>query len=441
MNVFRCIIMGAAGRDFHDFQTFFGRHRNFEVCCFTAHQIPFIEQRTFPRELAGPGYDADIPIFPEEQLADLIRRFDVDFVFFSYSDVSHQEVMHRASLVQAAGASFALLGPKHTELRSRLPVISVVAVRTGAGKSPISQAIARHLSRAGLRVAVIRHPMPYGVLGRQLVQRFASTEDLDRHECTLEEREEYEPYIENHLTVWAGVDYAQVLSAAEKESDVIVWDGGNNDRPFLESALELVVVDALRAGHEVSYYPGETNFLRADVIIVNKIEGARLQDLELIRHNRLAANPEALVVESDLRIEIDHPENVRGRRALVVEDGPTLTHGGMSHGAGWIAARRANAAEIIDPRPFAVGTIRTSFEAYPHIGPVLPALGYSEAQRAELAETIRSASPDVIVDASPARLDRVLELGVPTVRVRYAFAQKAGPDLFELVERFARGAA
>jgi predicted GTPase len=433
-------VLGAAGRDFHDFRTFFRSHPEFRVCCFTAHQIPFIAERTFPRELAGPGYDADIPIHPEERLPELIRQYGATFVFLSYSDLSHREVMHKASLAQAAGASFVLLGPAHTQLVSRRPVVSVTAVRTGAGKSPLSQAIARDLSTKGLRVGVLRHPMPYGDLARQAVQRFATPEDLDRHQCTVEEREEYTPYLELGLTVYAGVDYVAILELAERESDVILWDGGNNDTSFLKGGLRIVVADALRPGHEVDYYPGETNFRLADVLVVSKVDRARPEDLALVARHRAELNPGAVLIESDLTITLDDPSILRGRRVLVVDDGPTLTHGGMSHGAGWLAARDAGAAEIVDPRPFAVGTLREAFAAYPHIGPVLPALGYSEDQRSELRETLRRAAPDVVVDASPARLDRLFDLGIPIARVRYRFQQRSGPDLFEMVERHVRGA-
>lgn len=436
---FNCIILGAAGRDFHDFQTFFRGNTAFRVSCFTAHQIPFIAERSFPRQLAGPDYDADIPIYAEEDLPELIRRYDVDFVFLAYSDLSHAEVMHKAAIVQAAGANFALLGPRHTELHSHVPVVAVTAVRTGAGKSPISQAIALDLQRKGFRVGVLRHPMPYGDLRHQVVQRFSVPADLDHYECTIEEREEYEPYIEQGVTVYAGVDYAHILGLAERSSDVIVWDGGNNDTPFLKAGLRIVVVDALRPGHEVEYYPGETNFRMADVLVVNKVGTAKPEALSLIRKHRMDVNPHATVIEADLRVLLDEPDRLRDKRALVVEDGPTLTHGGMSHGAGWIAAHRAGAATIIDPRPFAVGTISRAFAENPHIGPVLPALGYSEAQCRELSETIRAADPEVVVDASPARIDRILSLAVPIVRVRYEFDQRSGPSLFDIVERYVRG--
>lgn len=435
---FRCIVLGAAGRDFHDFLTFFRENPTFRVCCFTAHQIPFIDERTFPRELAGPEYDADIPIYPEEDLARLIRSYDVDFVFLAYSDLSHDEVMHKASLVQAAGASFALLGPRQTEIVSRVPVIAVTAVRTGAGKSPISQVIARHLKGKGRRVGVLRHPMPYGDLERQTVQCFSSHADLDHFGCTIEEREEYEPYVEQGILVYAGIDYARILGLAELSNDVIVWDGGNNDTSFVRAGLRVVVVDALRAGHEVRYYPGETNFRNADVLVVNKVGSARPEDLALIEKHRRELNPFATVLEADLRVLLPQPERLRGKRVLVVEDGPTLTHGGMSHGAGWIAAHRSGVAEIIDPRPHAVGSIARAYHDHPHIGAVLPALGYSEAQRNELAETIRAAAPDVVVDASPAGLERALSLTVPVARVRYEFEQRSGPPLLDIVDRYVR---
>ena len=436
MNQLRTIVLGAAGRDFHDFQRFFAQRDEFRVVCFTAHQIPFIDARSFPKELAGDHYDEDIPIFPEEELPELIQRFDVDFVFLSYSDLSHEEVMHKASIVQAAGASFALLGPKQTELVSARPVIAVTAVRTGAGKSPIAQALAAHLDRSGHRVGILRHPMPYGDLSRQAVQRFASVDDLDRHSCTVEEREEYEPYVERGLVIYAGVDYARILEAAEADSDVVLWDGGNNDSAFVRPGLSIVVVDALRAGHELAYYPGETNFRAADVLVVNKVEHASREDVRRVHRHIAQHNPSAEVIEADLRVELDRPEAVRGARVLVVEDGPTLTHGGMSFGAGTIAARAGGPAEVVDPRPHAVGTIAEVYRDYPHLDRALPALGYSEEQRRELAETIAAANPDVVVDASPARLDRLLSLSVPIARVRYEFEQRSGRSLFETVDDY-----
>ncbi|MFW5920425.1 MAG: GTPase [Polyangiales bacterium] len=424
--------MGAAGRDFHDLLTFFREHPEMRVRCFTAHQIPFIDERVFPAELAPEGYDEDIPIHPEQELPDLVRRYGVSLVFLAYSDLSHDDVMHKASIVQSAGASFVLLGPAQTQLVSRLPVLSVTAVRTGAGKSPLSQAIAADLVSRGRRVAVLRHPMPYGDLRKQAVQRFATAADLDRHECTVEEREEYEPYLERGTTVWAGVDYRRILEQAEQESDVVLWDGGNNDTPFVRPDVGIVVADALRPGHETSYYPGETGFRSAEIIVINKVGAADRGDVDAIRRRAGELVPDAIVVEADLRIGIDDVEAVRGKRVLVVEDGPTLTHGGMAYGAGTLAARE-HELEVVDPRPHAVGSIAKAFAQYPHLGPVLPALGYSAAQRRELAETIRAAAPDVVLDASPASIDRLLELELPVVRVRYAFEQRAGPDLLELV--------
>ena len=429
--MYECIVMGAAGRDFHDFRTFFADHPEMRVRCFTATQIPFIEERLFPKELAPKGYGEDLPIYPEERLPELVRKWNIDFVFLSYSDLAHEDVMHKASIAQAAGASFVMLGPKHTELKSSKPLLAVTAVRTGAGKSPISQAIAGHFSKRGIRAGVIRHPMPYGDLRRQAVQRFATVEDLDAHDCTVEEREEYEPYVRRGLTIFAGVDYEAILRAAEAESDVILWDGGNNDRPFYRADLQIVIADALRAGHETRFHPGEVNARRADVWVINKVGEASAEDVAALRDAAAALCPEATILESDLRVELD--ADAKGKRALVIEDGPTLTHGGMSFGAGTLAARAAG-VEIVDPRPHAVGTIAESYATYTHVGPVLPALGYSETQRQELAATIRAAAPEVVIDASPASLAPLLDLDLPFLRVSYAFEQKAGPDLLGLVD-------
>jgi predicted GTPase len=434
-STFNCLIMGAAGRDFHDLQTFFRDNTQFRVCAFTASQIPYIAQRRVPRSLAGPGYETDIPIFPEDELASLIERFAIDFVFLAYSDLSHVDVMHKASLVQACGAGFALLGPKQFQLQSHKPVISVTAVRTGAGKSPLTRWIADQL-RSGHRVAIIRHPMPYGDLEQQRVQRFATAEDLDRAECTIEEREEYEPFLERGLTVFAGVDYEAILRQAETEADVILWDGGNNDLPFVRAGLSLVVADALRPGHELAYFPGETNLRMADIVVINKVAEARAEDVWSIRDHIAQVNADAEIVESNLEMSVDQPEAITGRTVLVVEDGPTLTHGGMSYGAGLLAARRYEAGRIIDPRSVAVGSIAEAYRDYPHLGPVLPALGYSPQQRAELCETINSSGADVVIDASPARLDRVLTLAIQTIRVRYEFLQVAGPSLETTIQRY-----
>lgn len=434
MSETRCIVMGAAGRDFHDFATFLREREGWRVVCFTAEQIPFIDERVFPAELAGPRYPDGVPIHLEAELPRLIEEHEVDFVFLSYSDLAHEDVMHKASIVQAAGASFVLLGPGQTQLSSSRPVVSVTAARTGAGKSPLSQAIARHLADRDVRVGVLRHPMPYGDLSAQRVQRFSELADLDRHDCTIEEREEYEPYLELGLTLWAGVDYAAILEAAEAESDVILWDGGNNDTSFVRADLSIVVLDALRPGHEKRFYPGETNLRLADVLVVNKVAQARPGAVEEVKRNARAANPRAAIVEADLEVSADDPAAIEGKRVLVIEDGPTLTHGGMPTGAGHLAATRHGAKEIIDPRPHAVGTIASALERYPHVGPVLPALGYSDAQRAELERTIAACAPELVLDASPARVARLLDIEAPTVTVRYRFAQRSGEDLLATVD-------
>lgn len=431
--VFNCLIMGAAGRDFHNFQTFFRDRPAYRVRAFTAAQIPFIETRSFPKSLAGPNYSADIPIFPELHLPELIERFKIDFVFLAYSDLSHDEVMHKASLVQASGASFVLLGPRQTHLTSRKPVVAVTAARTGAGKSPLSQWLARELTNAGKKLAVLRHPMPYGDLEKQAVERLATPEDLDRFECTIEEREEYEPYIDNGLVVFAGVDYRAILTQAEAEADLIIWDGGNNDFSFIRPDFSIVVLDALRPGHEIGYYPGETNLRQADLVVINKVGGASPDALEIIRHHVSVNNSAASVIESDLDIEVDHPELITDRRVVVVEDGPTLTHGGMSYGAGTVAARRFGAAKIIDPRRYAVGTLAEAYNHFPHLGAVVPALGYSAQQCRDLTATIDDSGADIVVDASPCRLDRLLDLKTKLVRVGYNFRQVSGAPLLKTV--------
>lgn len=429
----RCIVMGAAGRDFHDFRTFFRGRPELRVVAFTAAQIPFIERRVFPHELAGPDYPDDIPIFPEEELPALIERLRVDFVFLAYSDLAHVEVMHKASLVQSKGAAFALLGPRHTMLTAKVPVIAVTASRTGAGKSPLTQWLARALRERGERVAVLRHPMPYGDLRKQAVERFDRAEDLDRHECTIEEREEYEPYLEAGITIWAGVDYATILAAAERDADVVLWDGGNNDYPFVAPNVWITVLDPLRAGDEVAYYPGETNLRSADILVIGKVSSATAEQLATVRANAARWNPRAACIEADLAISIDR--EVVGRRAIVVEDGPTVTHGGMPSGAGLRAALEHGAVPV-DPRPFAVGTIAEAYARNPHLGPVLPALGYSPEQRRELAETIARAfgegSAEIVIDGSPARLEK--EIPQPIARVSYRFVQRTGEDLAALVD-------
>lgn len=428
--------MGAAGRDFHVFLSFLRNNERFHVVAFTATQIPFIDKRSFPQSLTGEAYESDIPIHDEAELSELIRRHDVDFVFFAYSDIAHAEVMHKAALVQAAGASFVMLGPDHTQLAASVPVASVTATRTGAGKSPLTQWLARSLRERGRKAAVIRHPMPYGNLAMQRVQRFATVADLDEQNCTIEEREEYEPYVDMGIPIFAGVDYQAVLDRASADAEIVLWDGGNNDFSFIRPDLDIVVVDALRAGHETDYFPGEVNFRRADVLVIAKAGSAPSGAVEGIRERARRYNPGAAVVTSDLEISVDDPARLEGRRVLVIEDGPTVTHGGMAYGAATVAARRFGATPV-DPRPYAAGTIRDTFTAYPHLEKVLPAMGYSDAQRAALEATINACCAneqvDCIVDASPARIERMMQLDVPLLRVRYAFVQLDGRPLDELV--------
>ena len=415
----KVIIMGAAGRDFHNFNVYFRGNEACEVVAFTATQIPGIEGRNYPTELAGPLYPKGIPISPEEQLPKLIKEHGVDEVVFAYSDVSHEYVMHKASTVLACGADFRLMGPKTTMLKSKVPVVSVCAVRTGSGKSQTSRQVAKLLRGKGLRVAAIRHPMPYGDLRKQVWQRFATYEDLDKHECTIEEREEYEPHIDNGIIVYAGVDYGKILEEAEKESDVIVWDGGNNDMPFYKPDLAIVVADPHRAGHELVYHPGEANLRMADVVVINKVDTANPQKVEQVRENIKLLNPDAVVLDAASPVGADNPELIRGKRALVIEDGPTLTHGSMAYGAGMIMAQNSGAEDIVDPRPYAVGSIKEAYKKYPHLGPLLPALGYGAKQVAELKQTIDKTPCDVVVIGTPIDLRRVMTIDKPTVRVKY----------------------
>jgi predicted GTPase len=432
----RVLIMGAAGRDFHNFNVVFRDNPQYEVIAFTAAQIPNIEGRRYPPELAGALYPEGVPIYPEEELERLIEQYAIDQVVFSYSDVSHEHVMQRASRVLAHGADFRLLGPRATMLRAHRPVISVCAVRTGCGKSPTSRKIARLLREMGRRVVVVRHPMPYGDLSQQIVERFETLEDLHRHKCTIEEMEEYEPHLRNGVIVYAGVDYARILHQAEAEADILLWDGGNNDLPFFVPDLEIVLVDPHRPGHERTYFPGEVNFLRADVLIISKVNTARLDDVEAIRRNIRALNPKAIIIEAALPIVVDAPEALRGRRVLVVEDGPTLTHGEMSYGAGVLAAHQWGARELVDPRPYAVGSIRETFAEYPHIGPLLPAMGYGSQQMRELEETINRVPCDVVLVATPVDLRRVLQIRHPTCRVSYELEEIGSPTLADVLSDF-----
>ena len=432
MQKIKVIIMGAAGRDFHNFNVYFRNNSAYEVVAFTATQIPGIESRTYPPELAGSDYPKGIPIYPEEELPRLIREKDVDQVIFAYSDVSHEYVMHKASIALANGADFRLMGPKTTMLRAKVPVVSVGAVRTGSGKSQTSRQVAKILKSKGLRVVVIRHPMPYGDLTKQIWERFASYEDLDKYECTIEEREEYEPHIDNGIIVYAGVDYGKILEEAEKEAEVIVWDGGNNDLPFYKPDLHIVVADPHRAGHEIAYHPGEANLRMANVVIINKVDTADPKNVEQVRENIKSVNPKAVILDAASPITADKPELIKGRRALVIEDGPTITHGNMPYGAATIIAKRLGASEIVDPRPYASGSIKEAYKKYAHLGAILPALGYGEKQIAELKETIDRTPCDVVVIGTPIDLRRVMTINKPTVRVKYEL-QVLGPVSLEQV--------
>lgn len=415
----RVVIMGAAGRDFHNFNCLFRDEEGYEVVAFTATQIPGIEGRVYPPELAGSLYPDGVPIRPEEQLEELVREEDVDEVWFSYSDVSHEYVMHEASRVIGWGPSFGVCSARRTMLPASVPVIAVTAVRTGAGKSQTTRYLAGILRDLEEEVVAVRHPMPYGDLARQASQRFAEAADLVRHDCTIEEREEFEPLIDHGFTVYAGVDYHRILEEAQEEADLLLWDGGNNDTPFFSPDLHITVVDPHRPGHELSYYPGETNFLMADVLVVNKTGTADPDDVERVLENCREHNPEATIVKCRSRITVERPDLIEGERALVVEDGPTLTHGGMSVGAGWYGARDAGAAEIVDPRPHAVGLIRATYEAYPNAAGILPAMGYGDEQVAELEATIEASPADVVVSGTPIDLTRIVDVEKPVVRVRY----------------------
>jgi len=432
----KVILMGAAGRDFHNFNTYFRDNPNFQVVAFTATQIPDIEGRKYPGSLAGKLYPNGIPIYAEEELDALIKKHDVTKVYFSYSDVSHEYVMHKASQVQAAGASFVLLGPRDTMIKSHKPVVSVCAVRTGSGKSQTSRKVALILKNKGRKVAAIRHPMPYGDLVKQKVQRFAAYDDLAKHECTIEEREEYEPYIKNGLVVYAGVDYEAILRKAEEEADIILWDGGNNDFPFYVSDLEIVVADPLRAGHEMLYYPGETNFRRARVIILNKLNTASSQNVDKVMANIQKVNPGAVIIRANSPITVDNGEQIRGKRVLVIEDGPTVTHGGMPYGAGIVAAQKYGAAQIIDPRPSAVGSIKATFEKYAHLEKVLPAMGYGETQTHELAATIDKIDCDLIISATPIDLSRLIKTRQSMLPVGYELEEIGSPTLEDVLKSF-----
>ncbi len=433
----RILIMGAAGRDFHNFNTCLRGNDKYQVVAFTATQIPDIEGRVYPPELAGPGYPDGIPIYPEAELERLIDELNVDLVIFAYSDVSHQYVMHKASQVIAAGADYMLMGWKNTMLKSTKPVIAVCAVRTGSGKSQTTRRVCDVLRSWGKRVVVVRHPMPYGNLVEQRCQRFANYADLDRYRCTIEEREEYEPHIDRGVIVYAGVDYEQILRQAEQEADVVVWDGGNNDLPFYKPDLHIVVVDPHRAGHELAYHPGEANLRMADVIVINKVDTANLEDMTRVRENVLSVNPTATLIEAASPIFVDDPAAIRGKRVLVVEDGPTLTHGEMSYGAGVVAAQRFGARELIDPRPYTVRSINETYHKYPAIGTLLPAMGYGEQQIHDLEETINATPCDLVIIATPIDLRRVIDIRHPTQRVRYELQEIGWPTVEDVLKPFA----
>jgi len=433
MNKARVVIMGAAGRDFHNYNVYFRDNPDYKVVAFTATQIPNIEGRNYPPPLAGELYPEGIPIHPESALESLIREFDVDQVVFAYSDVSHEYVMHKASQVIAAGADFRLMGARDTMLDSKVPVVSVCAVRTGSGKSQTSRRTSDLLRQMGKKLVVVRHPMPYGDLVKQACQRFATYEDLDRHNCTIEEREEYEPHLDRGSIVYAGVDYAQILQQAEQEADVILWDGGNNDLPFYRPDLHIVVTDPLRAGHELRYHPGEANLRMADAVIINKIETANPDEVAQLRQNIASLNPTATVIDAASPIFLDNPQAIHGAKVLVIEDGPTLTHGEMAYGAGYVAARRFGAAEIIDPRPYAVGSIAETFAKYPNTGPILPAMGYGARQIEELQATINATPCDLVIVATPIDLRRVLEMKQPSERVRYELQEIGRPTLADVL--------
>ena len=433
----RTVIMGAAGRDFHNFNVFYRDNPDYEVVAFTATQIPNIEGRKYPPALSGEQYPEGIPIYPESKLVELIQEEEIQEVVFSYSDVPHEYVMHKASEVLAAGADFKLMGLESTQFTSQKPVVSVCAVRTGCGKSQTTRYVAEILTEMGHQVAVIRHPMPYGDLAQQAVQRFASLDDLDKHDCTIEEREEYEPHIVNGVIVYAGVDYEPILRKAEEEADIILWDGGNNDLPFYVPDLQIVVADPHRPGHETTYHPGEANARTADIFVINKVDTAD-QDNVIALHDSLHdLAPGAVIMEAASPLFVDDPGAIRGKRVLVVEDGPTLTHGGMAFGAGWVAARRFGAAEIVDPRPYAVGSIQDTYENYPTTGDVLPAMGYGESQMKELEQTINKADVDLVIIGTPIDLGRLLKIDKPTQRVRYELQIIGQPTLAgELRKRF-----
>jgi len=432
----KVLIMGAAGRDFHNFNVYFRDNKRYNVMGFTATQIPDIEGRLYPPQLAGKMYPGGIPIYTDEKLSELIKTHAIDLVAFSYSDVPHNEVMHKASVVTAAGADFIIIGAPYTMIASEKKVVSVCAVRTGCGKSQTSRKVCQILQKMGKQVVIVRHPMPYGDLTRQVVQRFSSYADFEKHDCTVEEREEYEPVVAMGAVIYAGIDYEKILREAEKEADVIVWDGGNNDAPFFKPDVNIVVFDPHRAGHETTYHPGETNMLMADIAVINKVDSAAPEKVAQVKQTIEQHNPDARIILADSAILVDDPKQIEGQRVLVVEDGPTLTHGEMAYGAGTIAARRFKAAVLVDPRPYLVGTLRDTFATYPNIGALLPAMGYSRRQVQDMETTINSTDCDLVLFATPIDLTRLIKINKPTLRVRYEYSDNSEPTLDALLVRY-----
>jgi predicted GTPase len=436
----RVVILGAAGRDFHNFNTVYRDNPDFQVVAFTATQIPGIDGRRYPPVLAGRLYPQGIPILAEQDLPELIAKERPDVAVFSYSDVTYEHLGHMSALCNALGVDFELLGADKTMVKSTAPVIAITAVRTGCGKSQTTRYISNILKAMGKKVVAIRHPMPYGDLAKQACQRFGSYSDLDLHQCTIEEREEYEPHIDNGFVVYAGVDYEQIIRQAEKEADIILWDGGNNDLPFYASDLHIVIADPLRPGHETLYHPGEANFRRADVIVINKCDSAKEEDIKAIEANAAKLNPKAIVIRANSPVTCERPETVKGKKVLVIEDGPTLTHGSMSFGAGVVAARNCGAGSIVDPTPFAVASIAFTYNKYPNAKGILPAMGYGDEQIADLQATIEATPCDLVISATPIDITRVLKVSKPMVRVAYELAEQKPGKLAELVSRVVAGA-
>ena len=435
MSRIRTIIMGAAGRDFHNFNTYYRDNDQYDVVAFTANQIPNIDGRKYPAELAGRLYPNGIEIFPESELGNLIKKLDVDEVVFAYSDVPYEYVMHQSALVNAMGADFKLIGTGKTQVKSTKPLIAVTAIRTGAGKSQTSRRVTEVLQQLGYKVVAIRHPMPYGDLVKQKVQRFATYEDLDLHKCTIEEREEYEPHIDNGVIIYSGVDYEAILREAEKEADVIVWDGGNNDFAFYATDLLIVVTDPHRAGHELRYYPAEVNMRMADVFVINKVDTAEPQAIKTVRESIKKTNPDAIIVEASSPIFVEDPEAIKGKRVLAIDEGPTITHGDLPYDYGYVAAERYGAAEVVDPRPFAVGDLKTTFENFPHLGNVLPSMGYGEKMVRDLEQTIANSDVDVVVSGTPIDMRRVMTIDKPIVKADYKLQEIGYPTLFDVIEK------